>query len=101
MNTAEITRIQIIEYERTKEIRADFSNDRHHSVVIIHPHRIENVANALMTLARQIMADPELRPSRARTFGEPDREEPMTATEIRKRSEEYWRQQSEKFGRGS
>ena len=46
-----------------KEISADFNNDRHHFVMIHHPHGIKQVADALRDLAINIMADPYLLPS--------------------------------------
>lgn len=59
----ELTKLWINEFEDRKEIRADFSNDRHHAVLISQPHRIDQVADALMTLARNIALDPHLVPN--------------------------------------
>lgn len=62
MNTMNpnLTKLWIREFDGRKEIRADFDNDRHHAVMIESPHRIYQVANALMILARNIAQDPHL-----------------------------------------
>lgn len=57
----ELTKLWVNEFEDRKEIRADFTNDRHHAVMIEQPHSIDQVANALMAIARNILLDPHLR----------------------------------------
>lgn len=43
------------------EIRLDFDNDRHHAVMVDGPYNTERLAQALITLAHNIMRDPYLR----------------------------------------
>jgi hypothetical protein len=45
------------------ELRADFSNDRHHAVLVEPPHGPMELAQALDWLARQIATDPHLQPT--------------------------------------
>lgn len=45
------------------ELRADFSNDRHHAVLVEPPHGPIELARALDRLARQIATDPHLQPA--------------------------------------
>lgn len=44
------------------QLRADFSNDRHHAVLVAEPHGPRELALALHALAAQIVDDPHLRP---------------------------------------
>ena len=45
---------------RELQLRADFNNDRHHLVVIRYPHGTVELADALHSLAANIMRDKEL-----------------------------------------
>jgi hypothetical protein len=58
--------INVSEFDGHKEIRADFSNDRHHAVRISEPCRIDQVSDALITLAQNIALDPHLMPEKTR-----------------------------------
>lgn len=44
-------------------LRADFTNDRHHAVLVDPPHGPRELARALDLLARQIATDPHLQPT--------------------------------------
>ena len=67
----ELTKLWIAEFEEQKEIRADFSNGRHHAVTIHPPHRIDQVAIALIDIAENIMKDPHLVPGAPTSPGTP------------------------------
>lgn len=61
--TATLAKIWINEFEGRKELRTDFTNDRHHAVLIEAPHGAEQIANALSTLAYLIATDATLVPN--------------------------------------
>ena len=59
--TPTITKIWIEEFTKgEKALCADFSNDRHHRIVIQQPHGKEQLAQALAELALNIKYDPHL-----------------------------------------
>ena len=55
--------IWLDESQGEKAIRAEFSNDRHHLVVVQRPHGSEQLAQALIDLALNIKSDSNLKPS--------------------------------------
>ena len=55
-----LSKIWLEEFQEEKALRADFSNDRHHRVVIQKPHGKEQLASALAELAMNIKYDPHL-----------------------------------------
>lgn len=55
-----LDKIWLDEFQGEKALRADFSNDRHHLVVIQRPHGSEQLAQALIDLAMNIRRDPHL-----------------------------------------
>jgi hypothetical protein len=63
MMSTKLTKIWLDEFNGRKDLRADFSNDRHYSVKIAAPHNPEQVAMALINLADIIALDPHLNPS--------------------------------------
>lgn len=58
-----LNNIWLEEFQGEKALRADFSNDRHHRVVIQRPHGNEQLAQALNDLAMNIRRDPNLAPN--------------------------------------
>jgi hypothetical protein len=63
--TPKLTKLWTAERVETGEqtIRADFSNDRHYEVVILHPGDAEQVARAMFDMASMIARDPHLVPN--------------------------------------
>ena len=58
-----LDKIWLDEFDGEKALRADFSNDRHWRVVIRRPHGNEQLAQALIDLARNIRRDHNLAPN--------------------------------------
>lgn len=58
-----LDKIWLEEFQGEKALRADFSNDRHHRVVIQRPHGNEQLAQALIELALNVRQDPHLTPN--------------------------------------
>lgn len=63
MMSTKLTKIWLDEFNGRKDLRADFSNDRHYAVNIVASHNHEQVAMALINLADIIARDPHLKPS--------------------------------------
>lgn len=59
----EMTNIWLEKFDGGQAFRADFSNDRHYRVVISHPGRADQVAQALLDLSTMIGRDPLLVPN--------------------------------------
>jgi len=58
---AEIENIYLADFRGEKELRVSFDNDRHHVVIISHPHTADKLAEALIVLAMNLRNDPHLR----------------------------------------
>lgn len=58
-----VERMWIGEFQGGKELRASFSNERHHTVAIPYPYGAEQLADALIILAQNITSDPHLKAS--------------------------------------
>jgi hypothetical protein len=48
--------------EGRRDLRLDWSNDRHHAVTIFHPGGPEQIGDAIRSLARLVYGDPNLYP---------------------------------------
>jgi hypothetical protein len=57
---ARIENISFVNFEGRREIVVSFDNDRHHAMMIFPPHSAEQVAQALINLARNLNNDPNL-----------------------------------------
>lgn len=55
-----LDKIWLENFQGEKALRADFTNDRHHRVVIQQPHGSEQLAQALIDLALNIRRDQHL-----------------------------------------
>jgi hypothetical protein len=56
----QLKKIWINEFKDRRELRMDWSNDRHHAVEISHPCGPDQVAKALQDMARLVFRDPHL-----------------------------------------
>lgn len=58
---AKIEKIVLADSCGEKELRVSFDNDRHHAVIISHPHTADKLAEALITLAMNLRKDHHLK----------------------------------------
>lgn len=58
--TIKLEKIWVSEFEGRKELRFDWSNDRHHAVVIEYPHGADQIAKALSDASWLIGGDMHL-----------------------------------------
>lgn len=55
-----VNNIWLEKFQGEKALRADFSNDVHHRIVVKLPHGPKQLAQALIELAENIQRDPHL-----------------------------------------